>query len=258
MDRRLALVRRPSPKLAEGVLTYLERQPVDADLAQRQWEHYREAFHRHGWETVEAPPAPDCPDSAFVEDTMVVYSDLAVMANPRVAERRAELPGAEEAVRSLGYRVARIADPGFLDGGDVLKFGGTVSVGLGGRTNEAGMHQLRDHLAPLGAHLVGIPLGPVLHLKSAVTALADGTIVGRGSAVDDSIWPMYEEVPEPSGAHVVLLGPRIVLMAADAPRTAASFRERGLVVEEVDISEFQKMEGTVTCLSVRLRGWTPR
>lgn len=258
MERRLALMRRPSPQLMDGVLTYQERQPVDAGLAERQWEAYRETFHRHGWETVEAPPAPDCPDSAFIEDTMVVYCDLAVLGNSAVPERQAELAGAEEAVRSLGYRVARIEGPATLDGGDVLKFGGTVSVGLGGRTNEAAMHQLRDHIAPLGAHVVGVALGPVLHLKSAVTALPDGTIVGHDAAVDGSIWPMYEEVPEPSGAHVVLLGPRAVLMAADAPRSAQMFRERGLTVEEVDISEFQKLEGTVTCLSVRLRGWTSR
>lgn len=256
MDRRTAFVRRPSPRLAEGLVTHIQRSPVDHQLAVEQWEGYVRALHDRGWETIEIEPAPQCPDSAFVEDTMVVYGDLAVVARPGADERRGEIPAAEAAAERVGYRVAHIDAPGTLDGGDVLKHGGTVWVGLGGRTNEAGVAQLRAHLAPLGAEVVGVPVAKVLHLKSAVTALPDGTVVGYPPLVDDpDLWrDRFLPVPEEPGSHVVILDPDTVLMAASAPQTAALFRDRGLEVVAVDISEFEKLEGCVTCLSVRLRG----
>ena len=249
-----ALVRRPSPRLAEGLLTHLDRTPVDADLAARQWEGYVAALAAEGWEVVEVPAAADCPDSAFVEDTVVVYADLAVISRPGAVERQPETAGTEETLAGLGYRIARIEAPGTLDGGDVLKHDGQVWVGLGGRTNQAGVDQLADLLSPLGATVVGVPLTKVLHLKSAVTALPDGTVVGYEPLVDDvTAWDPFQPVPEEPGSHVVLLGGERVLMSSAAPRSRQLFEERGLRVVTVDISEFEKLEGCVTCLSVRLR-----
>ena len=146
-----ALVRRPSPRLAEGLLTHLDRTPVDADLALRQWEGYVAALADEGWDITEVAAAEDCPDSAFVEDTVVVYGDLAVISRPGAVERRPETAGTEQTLAGLGYRIARIEEPGTLDGGDVLKHDGKVWVGLGGRTNQAGVDQLADLLSPLGA-----------------------------------------------------------------------------------------------------------
>jgi dimethylargininase len=208
-----------------------------------------------GWETVEVPPADDCPDAVFVEDTVVVYGDLAVIARPGADQRRPEVSGTESTLQGLGYRIARIEDPGTLDGGDVLKHDGAVWVGLGGRTNEAGMEQLATLLAPLGADVVGVPVSRVLHLKSGVTALPDGTVIGYEPLVDDpDHWPSFLAVPEAEGAHVVLLDGSTVLMSASAPATRALFEGRGLRVIAVDITQFEKLEGCVTCLSVRLRG----
>ena len=253
MNRR-ALVRRPSPLLAHGLVTHIERVPVDVQLAMRQWDGYVEALHGEGWETVEVPPAPECPDSVFVEDTVVMYGDLAVIARPGADERKPETAGTERTLRELGYRITRIDAPGMLDGGDVLKHDSTVWVGLGGRTNQAGADQLAAHLGPLGARVVGVPLTKVLHLKSAVTALPDGTVVGFEDLVDDtSVWPRFLAAPEEPGAHVVLLGEDTVLMSVAAPRTRQLYEERGLRVVAVDITEFEKLEGCVTCLSVRLR-----
>lgn len=254
MNRR-ALVRRPGPRLADGLLTHIDRSPVDVDLAQRQWEAYVAALQAEGWETVEVPPEPDCPDAVFVEDTVVMYADLAVITRPGADERKPETAGTERTLRELGYRIAHIEAPGTLDGGDVLKHDGTVWVGLGGRTNEAGIEQLARLLLPLGAAVVPVPLTKALHLKSAVTALPDGTVVGWADVVDDpGVWTSFLAVPEEPGAHVVLLDDATVLMAASAPRTAALYEERGLRVVAVDITEFEKLEGCVTCLSVRLRG----
>jgi len=241
--------------MAEGLVTHIERVPVDVELAHQQWLGYVTALRAEGWETIEVPPAPHCPDSAFVEDTVVVYGDLAVISRPGADERKPETVGTEQALRELGYRIAHIEAPGTLDGGDVLKHDGTVWVGLGGRTNGAGIDQLRGHLEPLGAHVVGVPLTKVLHLKSAVTALADGTVVGFEQLVDDpSVWSQFLAVPEEPGAHVVLTDENTVLMSASAPRTRELFEARGLRVVAVALSEFEKLEGCVTCLSVRLRG----
>ena len=254
MNRR-ALVRRPGPRLAEGLITHIARTPVDPGLAQQQWEGYVAALRAEGWDTVEVPPADDCPDAAFVEDTVVVYGDLAVIARSGADARRPETAGTEETLSGLGYRIARIEEPGTLEGGDVLKHGRVVWVGLGGRTNQSGMEQLGALLAPLGARVVGVPVSRVLHLKSAVTALPDGTVVGFEPLVDDpAVWEAFLPVPEEAGSHVVLLDGGTVLMSTSAPRTRALFEARGLRVVAVDISEFEKLEGCVTCLSVRLRG----
>ena len=250
-----ALVRRPSPNMAEGLVTHISRSPVDADLALRQWQGYVAALRAAGWDTVEVPPADDCPDAVFVEDTVVVYGDLAVIARPGADQRRPEVSGTESTLRRLGYRIARIEAPGTLDGGDVLKHDRTVWVGLGGRTNEAGMEQLATLLAPFGAEVAGVPVSRVLHLKSGVTALPDGTVIGYEPLVDDpDRWPSFLAVPEAAGAHVVLLDGSTVLMSASAPATRALFEGRGLRVIAVEITEFEKLEGCVTCLSVRLRG----
>jgi dimethylargininase len=241
--------------MAEGLVTHIDRRPVDVALAMEQWHGYVAALRDNGWETTEVEPAPDLPDSGFVEDSVVVYGDLAVLARSGAAERRSEPAGAERAVRELGYRVCGIEAPGTLDGGDVLKFGNTVWVGHGGRTDAEGIRQLRQHLAPFGATVVTVPLTKVLHLKSAVTALPDGTVIGYPPAVDDpGVWDPFLAVPEEPGCHVVLLDEKTLLMSARAPRTAAMFETRGYRTVRVDIGEFEKLEGCVTCLSVRLRG----
>jgi dimethylargininase len=251
-------VRRPSPRLAEGIVTHLDRQPVDYDLAMRQWAGYVAALHSCGWATVEVPPADDCPDSVFVEDTMVLYRNVAVIARPGADARRAEVIDAEKTIESLGYSVNRIRPPATLDGGDVLKVADTVYVGRGGRTNAAGIAQLRDILTPMGATVVAVPTYKVLHLKSAVTALPDGTVLGHPPLVDHpQLFPHFLAVPEESGAHVVLLGGDTVLTAADCPRTTSLIGDLGYRTFAVDISEFQKLEGCVTCLSVRLRSMPP-
>jgi dimethylargininase len=254
MHDRRALVRRPSSRLAEGLVTHIERQPVDVDLALRQWSNYVAALEAAGWETVEVSPVDDCPDGVFVEDTVVMYGERAVITRPGADERKPETAAVAHLLGALGYDVVSIEPPGTLDGGDVLKHEGKVWVGLGGRTNRSGIDPLAAHLAPYDATVLPVPTTKVLHLKSAVTALPDGTVVGYQPLVDDpSVWPSFLGVPEESGAHVVLLGGDTVLMSTDAPDSRKLFEERGLDVVAVDISEFIKLEGCVTCLSVRLR-----
>jgi len=248
------LVRAPSSRLAEGIVTHIGRTAVDVALARVQHGAYAEALAASGWMVQQAPAAEDCPDSVFVEDTVVVCEDLAVLARPGAAARRAEVAGVAGILRSLGLRTARIQEPGTLDGGDVLQAGYTVYVGRGGRTNGEGIRQLRALLAPLGRTVIAVPLGNVLHLKSAVTALPDGTFLLLPRLVPAELFPAVRPVAEDGGCHVVPLGGDRVLIAASAPHTAGLLGDLGFTPVVVDISEFEKLEGCVTCLSVLLPG----
>ncbi len=254
MHRPKALVRRPSPRLAEGLLTHIERTPVDFATALEQWEAYVRALRAAGWETVEVAPADDCPDSAFVEDTVVMFRNVAVISRPGADQRKPETVEVEKVVTALGCSVNAIRAPGTLDGGDVLKIGDTVYVGRGGRTNAEGVRQLRAILQPLGARVVAVAVSKVLHLKSAVTALPDGAVIGYPPLVDDpAVYPRFVPVPEEPGSHVVLLGGDLLLMSSAAPRSADLLADLGYQPVLVDIGEFEKLEGCVTCLSVRMR-----
>jgi dimethylargininase len=211
-----------------------------------------------GWTIAEVEDADDCPDAVFVEDALVVFDDLAVITRPAEASRRDETSGAERAAQRLGLEIRRIEAPATIDGGDVLKVGRTAYVGLSGRTDQRAVDQLASIVGERGWTVRAVPVRSVLHLKSAVTALPDGTVIGHPGLVDDvAAFDRFRPVPEPAGSHVVLLGDDRLLMAASAPRSAALFRELGYQPIEVDISEFEKLEGCVTCLSVRVRTLKP-
>ena len=253
-SRRLALVRAPASSLADGELTFLGRADIDLGLALAQWRGYVDAFEAAGFETVEVEPADSHADSVFVEDAVVMLDRLAVIASPGAQSRRGEIAGVEASARLVGLDIARIELPGTLDGGDVLKIGRTVYVGRGGRTNAEGIRQFRVIADALGFTVVAVPVTRALHLKSVVTALPDGTVIGFAPLVEHAgMFGRFLAVPEEAGAAVVVLAPDTVLMSSAAPLTAALLADLGYRVIAVDISEFEKREGCVTCLSVRIR-----
>jgi dimethylargininase len=252
-DRPFALVRRPAKSLADGIVTFIERQPLDLELAKRQWDGYVAALHRSGWPTVVIDGDDAMPDCVFVEDTVVMFGDLAVITNPRRPARNPEIVAVQRTIDELGLEATAITE-GTLDGGDVLKVGTQVYVGLSGITNSTAIQQLARILAPRGYTVTAVPLTKALHLKSALTALPDGAIIGYEPVVDDpGLFPSFLAVPEEPGAHVVILDDDLLLMSSAAPRTAALFEARGYRLEAVDVSEYEKLEGCVTCLSVRVR-----
>jgi len=235
-------------------VTHIQRQTVDCDAALGQWQGYVSALSDCGWQVVELPRADEHPDGVFVEDVAVAFDDLGVVTRPGAEARQPEVQGMRELFTSLGMDVAEISSPGTLDGGDVLKVGRHVYVGVGGRSNADGRDQLRALVEPRGYTVLSASASRVLHLKSAVTALPDGTVIGYEPIVDDSgLFPRFLAVPEESGAHVVVIDDGRLLMAADCPRSAKLLRSLGYDVVTVDIGEFEKLEGCVTCLSIRLR-----
>jgi len=157
---------------------------------------------------------------------------------------------------TVSFRMERIDGDGqFLDGGDVLKVpgGNKVYVGLSSRSSLEGIERLQEILP--NHDVQGVPTTKVLHLKSCITALPDGTIIGYDPIVDDVNFfgDNYLGLPEEGGAHVVVLDPQTLLMASSAPKSQEILAGRGYNIESVDISQFEKLEGCVTCLSVRWR-----
>lgn len=248
-----AIVRPPSPRLAEAELTHLARTPIDVDRARAEHAGYVALLARLGLEVVHAPALPDHPDGVFVEDTAVIVDDLAVLARPGARSRRGEVASIGAVLRDRGYRTATIEEPGTLDGGDVLQVGRIVYVGRTSRTDDTAIAQLQDLVAPLGRRVVPVEVTGVLHLKSAATALPDGVIVAAPGCVDETVFADREvvHVPEPSGADVLLVG-QTVVVAASAPRTASLLAARGFEVVTVELTELEKAEAGVTCPSILL------
>ncbi|MGP3536159.1 dimethylargininase [Microbacterium sp. RD1] len=248
------LVRPPSPALAGGEVTHLERVPVDAELARAQWTAYVEVFRDRGWRVTEVPASDEHPDGVFVEDVVVVFGEVAVLCRAGAPSRRGEAASVHPVLSLQALEVVEITTPATLDGGDVLKIGRTAYVGRSARTNSHAVAQLRSVLEPRGWRVLEVPVTRVLHLKSAVTALADGTVIGFPPLVDDpTLFDAFLPVPEAHGNAVVVLDDTSVLLSAGAPRTAELLRARGLDVVTTPVSEFEKLEGCVTCLSVRIR-----
>ncbi|HWD61037.1 MAG TPA: arginine deiminase family protein, partial [Humibacter sp.] len=204
IGRKVALVRIPATNLAEGIVSNIDRLPVDTAKADEQWDAYVAALSGAGWDTVEVASAEVLPDSVFVEDTAIVFDGLAVIARSGAEQRRGETPGTEAVLTDLGLRIDRIQEPGTLDGGDVLRVGDTLYVGRSERTNAEGIRQLRVIADDEGFSVVAVPVKGALHLKSTATALPDGTVIGNADLIaDTSIFDRFLPVPEPAGVAAV-------------------------------------------------------
>jgi dimethylargininase len=251
---RVALVRPPSATLAKGEVTHLKRKPIKLGKARSQWDGYVAALEAESFRIQRVDSDDEFPDCVFIEDAVVMLGQVAVITSPGADSRKGEQDAVEAVVLDLGLETRHIRLPGTLDGGDVLKIGSVIYVGRGSRTNAEGLRQFRAIATELGYEVVGVPVTRALHLKSAVTALPDGTVIGHPSLVDDpSVFPRYLEVPEVEGVAVVVLSNNSVLMSASAPKTASLIENLGYRVTTVEIGEFEKLEGCVTCLSVRIR-----
>ena len=248
----IALTRDVSPAIGRCELTHLDRRPIDVGRARAQHRAYEQALASLGCRVERVAPAPELPDSVFVEDTAVVLDEVAVVARPGAPSRRPEVDGVADRLARLRPLV-RIEPPGTLDGGDVLVLGRRVFVGRSARTNDDAIAQLDRVLRPLGYDVQSVEVRGCLHLKSAVTA------VGPASLLLSSDWiapgpfgglDLVEVDPaEPYAANVLWVG-GAVLMPAAHQRTRRLLDALGLPVVAVDVSELAKAEGGVTCCSI--------
>lgn len=250
----LAITRQVSPAITRCELTHLDREPIDVERALAQHRRYEHTLEVLGYEVLSLPADGDLPDCVFVEDTAVVVDELAVITRPGAESRRAETAPVAEALAER-RPLARIVEPGTLDGGDVLRVGRRVFVGLTGRTNEEGIAQLRAALAPYGYAVTAVAVGGCLHLKTAVTQVASETVLLNREWVDPSAFAQYETIDvdpaEPSAANTLMVN-GTVLVASAYPRTAARLEKAGLVLVRLEMTELAKAEGALTCCSILL------
>jgi dimethylargininase len=239
---RIAITRPVPPTLENCELTHLGREPIDVARAAAQHAQYESLLEELGCAVRRLPLRANLPDSVFVEDAAVVAETIAVITRPGAASRRPETADVADALRE--YReLAFIEAPGTLDGGDVLRVGGRWFVGRSSRTNDEGIRQLGKFISVQAVDFRGC-----LHLKSAVTAIGDDSVILNPEWVDP-IWPHIAVDPaEPFAANVLLLGG--IIVSGGYPRTVERLERAGKTVRVVDASELAKAEGGVTCCSL--------
>jgi dimethylargininase len=251
-DVLIALTRDISPAMASCELTHLARVPIDVERARAQHREYEQALADAGCRIERLASGPGMPDSVFVEDIAIVFDELAIVTNPGAESRRAEVPAIAQALERHRPRQF-IVPPGTMDGGDVLVVGRRVYAGLSTRTNAVGVAQMHQALAPHGYTVCAVDVRGCLHLKSAVTAVADDLLLVNPAWIDKQALNGFRFVEidpsEPMAANALRVGDDVIYPAA-FPRTAERLARCGLRVRTVDASEVAKAEGAVTCCSV--------
>jgi dimethylargininase len=251
-----AFTRAVSPRLSECQLTHLDRQPIDVARAIAQHSAYEQAIAAAGFQLIRLPELADDPDAVFVEDTALLLDGYAVITRPGVASRANETGSTAEGLKEH-FELHRISS-GFVDGGDVLRIGRRLYVGVSTRTDRAGIAALAEVAAGLGYDVIAAQAGACLHLKTGATfvgADAAGTpvLLYNAQAIDPaqfaSVEPFAVDPNEPAGANCVRAGDRLIMPSGN-PRTAERLRGRGFDVVEIDVSELQKAEAGVTCMSL--------
>jgi len=254
--RPVALVREVPDSFEDCLVSGGSRPDIDVAAARRQHRGYQEALAAGGFTVRVLPAAEGHPDSPFIEDTAVVMGDRALITRPGHRTRRGEEVAVAAALKPL-LSLSRMGHPATLDGGDVLQVGEIVFVGRSERTNTGGIAALGHLALSLGRFLVEMEVEGALHLKSAVTALDEHTILAAGSLAGSSLFSDLRVVPAPPGdpeaANVVRLPDGRLLVAARHQETAALLQDEGFGVARCDVSEFAKADGGLTCLSLRLR-----
>lgn len=225
--------------------------------ARAQHAAYVDALRGSGITVEVVAPDDACPDSCFIEDTAVVLGRSAVLTQPGAPSRRAEVEAVGR-VLTQWCELHTMTGSAMLDGGDVLRHGSTLFVGLSSRTNSDGLAFLASVAKREGIETVPLSVPSGLHLKSACSLASPDILVHAPGLLDEAALATFREAglrcvaaAEPVGANVLLCG-STVLVSEDAPRTAALLRDNGLSVKSVRVSEFHKGDGALTCLSLRL------
>jgi len=247
-----AITRAVSSALADCELSFIDRQPIDMAKARAQHHAYEETLGKLGARVISLPEEKDLPDSMFVEDPAIVLDELAVICTPGTEIRRREAPSLENELARY-RRIERIKLPGTLEGGDVLRIGKKIYVGLTKRTNAEGIRQLSVIVGHYGYLLTAVPVTGCLHLKSAVTHLGKNALLGNREWFQWKRLEGFEWVDvDPSEAHAgnaLTIGDSTIFPAS-FPKTGKKIEANGFRVVPLDISELQKAESGLTCSSL--------
>jgi len=249
---RIAITRGVSATINDCELTHATRTPIDVALAREQHAAYESALASLGCEIRRIPADDRYPDAVFIEDTAIVLDDLAVITRPGAESRRGELD-AVAAVLGEYRTFARIEAPAMIDGGDVLQLDDVLYVGRTPRTNDDGIAQLRELIAPSGYRVVAVNVDGCLHLKSAITRVGADALLMNRRWVSPSLfdgWRIIDvDADEPSAANALRISDRVIF-PEEFPRTLRKLEAEGIEVIAVPAGELAKAEGGVTCCSL--------
>jgi dimethylargininase len=247
-----AITRSVSPAIVNCELSFIPRQPINLEIARAQHLAYEQLLEKLGARVVSLPAEPDLPDSMFVEDPAIVLDELALIFPLGTESRRPEAVSLAQAVSKF-RRLEHVTLPGTLEGGDVLRIGRKLFVGLSKRSNAAGIRQLAAILVPYRYEVIAVPVTGCLHLKSAVTCLGRDTLLANRAWFDPAPFSGYHWIDvdplEPHAANALALV-NTIIFPASFPRTRARIEAAGFHVTPLDISELQKAESGLTCSSL--------
>lgn len=247
-----AITRGVSPAIARCELSFVDRKAIDLSLARQQHEAYEVLLATLGTRILSLPPEPDLPDSMFVEDPAIVLDEIAIILPMGIESRRGEGASLEKEL-SKHRKLAHVLLPGTLEGGDVLRMGRKLFVGLTKRSNTQGIHQLAEIVTPHGYEVVSVPVTGCLHLKSAVTSIAENTLLANRTWFDTTVFTGCDWIDvdpsEPHAANALAVAGTVILPAS-FPRTRGRLGSLGFRVTTLDISELQKAEAGLTCSSL--------
>lgn len=245
-----AFTRRPSDLIADCLLTYMDRDPINAAVAREQHAAYEQLLTQLGVRVVSLPPRSDLPDSVFMEDTAVVLDELAVLCAMGDPGRAGETALTEELL-GPHREIAHVPPSASLEGGDVFRVGRTLYVGRSTRSNDAGIQALARHIEPLGYEVRAVNVTGCLHLSTGASHLGDGLVLANPEWIDTAALDRHELIAvdpaEPWAANAMLIGDALI-MPAECPRTIEKVAKTGRRVEATPISELAKAEAGVTCM----------
>lgn len=248
-----AITRKPSKNFARGLTTTVSQEPADYGLMCRQHEAYLAALSAAGLEVIVLDPLPDYPDAHFVEDTAVVTPDVAVITFPGAEARRGEEVSIVPVLAEF-RPIARIQAPGTVDGGDVLQVGNHFFIGLSERTNPEGAAQLGRILQSYGHSWTTVAVGAGLHFKSSVNYVGRNTLLVTPDFTARDTLRGYVQIvldgAESYAANTLLVNEHL-LIPAGYPATRQKLATLGLKLIELEVSEVRKMDGGLTCMSLR-------
>ena len=247
----IALTRLPSQRMHACNLTYMQRGAINIDLAKQQHDNYCQHLVKLGCQVETLPADDSLPDCAFVEDVAVVLDEIAIIGQPHDS-RQPEIELSSEYLKKHRH-IEPIEPNGKLEGGDVLRVGRRLFVGLSSRTDLDGIEQFRNLVDPFGYQVVTVPVTGCLHLKTACTALDQNTFLINEDWIDASVIRQFGELveipkSEPFAANTLRVG-NSILVSNSTPQTAELLSKTCNIVT-VDISEFSKAEAGLTCLSL--------
>jgi dimethylargininase len=247
-----AITRGVSPALSRCELSFIARIPIDMDKAREQHHAYEKTLTALGAKVISLPPEPELPDSMFVEDPAIVLDELAIVFPLGTETRRREAGSLAKAIAPF-RKIERVTLPGTVEGGDILRAGKKLYVGLTARTNEEGIRQLKNIVAPFGYEVVAVRVTGCLHLKSAVTHLGGNTLLANRDWFDTAPFAGYEWIEvdpnEPHAGNALALNGSVIFPASFV-KTRARVEAKGFKVIALDIAELQKAESGLTCSSL--------